>query len=201
MDLQDIWIRCFADFGTEPPHGAFADVTQRYREAHRAYHTLQHLDECFAYWVETRASAEIGLALFYHDAIYDTHTSDNEEKSAQLAIATLEGALPRAALERIAALILTTKHDAQPQGDDETLLIDIDLAILGAPSKRFDEYERQVRIEYGWVAEADFRSGRARILRSFLDRPILYGTAFLHDKLEAQARSNLRRSLAALAGR
>jgi len=36
VNLQDIWIRCFADLGAELPHDAFADVTQRYREAHRA---------------------------------------------------------------------------------------------------------------------------------------------------------------------
>jgi len=200
VNLQDIWIRCFADLGAEPTHGAFADVTQRYREAHRAYHTVQHLDECFDYRTETRASAEIGLALFYHDAIYDTHASGNEEKSAQLAMDALGGALSSTMLERIAALILATKHDAEPQAGDATLLVDIDLAILGAAPQRFEEYERQVRVEYSWVPEADFRSGRARILRSFLDRPVLYGTAFFRDRLEAQARNNLRNSLAALEG-
>ena len=200
VNLQDIWIRCFADLGAELPHDAFADVTQRYREAHRAYHTTQHLDECFAYWTEMQASAEIGLALFYHDAIYDTHASGNEEKSAQLAMDALGGTLSSMMLERIVALILATKHDAEPQAGDATLLVDIDLAILGAAPQRFEEYERQVRVEYGWVPEADFRSGRARILQSFLDRPVLYGTKFFRDRLEAQARTNLQHSLAALEG-
>jgi predicted metal-dependent HD superfamily phosphohydrolase len=200
MVLKKAWARCFADLGVESPGGAFADVVARYREPHRAYHTVQHLDECLSYWDEAHAPSEIGLALFYHDAIYDMHAHDNEERSARLAMEVLGGALPHAALDRIADLILATKHDAAPATDAAMLLVDIDLSILGAALGRFDEYERQVRAEYNWVPEADFRTGRARILRAFLERPVLYGTPFFHDRLEMRARQNLRRSLAALEG-
>jgi predicted metal-dependent HD superfamily phosphohydrolase len=197
--LQESWTQCFAALGAAAPAGAFADITASYREPHRAYHTLQHLDECITYWADARASAEIGLALFYHDAVYDTHAADNEEKSARLAVDMLGSTLPRAVLDRIAAMILVTKHDAMPDTTDAKLLVDIDLAILGAAPPRFDEYERQVRVEYGWVAESAFREGRGRILRQFLERPVLYNTAVFRERLERQARENLQRSLAALA--
>ena len=198
MDLQDTWTRCFAELGAAPPEGAFADVTARYGEPHRAYHTVQHLHECMGLWRDTQASAEIGLALFYHDAIYDTHAADNEERSAQLAVDVLSSALPQANIAQIGALILATKHAAAPETDDAKLLVDIDLAILGAEPARFDEYERQVRVEYGWVSDDAFREGRARILRHFLERPVLYSTADLRRRLERRARNNLWRSLAAL---
>src|SRR5262245_5292010 len=64
----------------------FDDIVAAYREPHRHYHTLQHLDECFAKLQTLRAAArhpeEIDLALWFHDAIYDVARTDNEARSA-----------------------------------------------------------------------------------------------------------------------
>ena len=58
-----------------------AQVLARYREPQRHYHTIQHLDECFERWPEIRLHAvrpaEAELALWFHDAVYDTHRADN----------------------------------------------------------------------------------------------------------------------------
>lgn len=75
----------------------------------------------------------------------------------------------------------------------------MDLAILGAPPALFDHYEQQIVREYQAVPPAAFRSNRRRILQGFIDRPRIYHTAAFHDTREAQARSNLRRSIQALA--
>ena len=40
-----------------------------------------------------------------------------------------------------------------PATHDAQLLVDIDLAILGASKSRYDQYEKQVRFEYQWVDE------------------------------------------------
>jgi len=50
---------------------------------------------------------------------------------------------------------------------DAPLLVDVDLSILGQPKARFDEYERQIRAEYGWVPEKIFGTKRAEILQRF----------------------------------
>jgi predicted metal-dependent HD superfamily phosphohydrolase len=85
-------------------------------------------------------------------------------------------------------------------GDVDTqLLLDIDLAILGAAPERFAAYESQIRAEYAHVPEADFRSGRAQVLSGFLARPRIYATAAFHDALEHRARENLAKALAVLA--
>jgi predicted metal-dependent HD superfamily phosphohydrolase len=73
--------------------------------------------------------------------------------------------------------------------------VDVDLSILGASEVRFAEYERQVRQEYGWVAEGAFRQARARVLTSLLSRSSIYSTAWFAARLEGQARKNLSRSL------
>jgi predicted metal-dependent HD superfamily phosphohydrolase len=94
--------------------------------------------------------------------------------------------------------VLVTKHDGVPSGADASLLVDIDLGILGAAPARFDEYETQVRFEYSWVPEDGFRSGRIRVLRSFLERPNIYATPRVRAEREARARENLTRSIAQL---
>ena len=92
--------------------------------------------------------------------------------------------------------MLLTRHEAQPQSDDARLLVDIDLAILGAEPQRFDEYEAQVRKEYAHVPDLFFRMARGRILKEFLARPSIYSTPYFKDRFEAQARANVERSLA-----
>jgi len=46
---------------------------------------------------------------------------------------------------------MATAHHDEPEGRDATLVVDIDLAILGTDPARFAEYEQQVRAEYAEV--------------------------------------------------
>ena len=148
-----------------------------------------------------QAPGEVAIALFYHDAVCDTRTRDNEEQSTALAAEVLLEycRMDRNTVERIRALILATRHEAVPSWADAELLFDIDLAILGADEMRFDEYERQIRVEYSWVAPEDFRKGRSAVLRGFLARNAIYATGPFRGGPESAARRNLARSLAALA--
>ena len=200
------WIETWRSLGvTDSPalrrlHG---DVLGRYAEPHRHYHTAQHLAECFekvgAIISLAEHPAEVHVALWFHDAIYDTGRHDNEERSAAWARSAAQelGAAPDSA-QRIHDLIMLTRHAAEPVGVDGQVLVDADLSILGAPPARFQEYEAQVRREYEWVAEAVFRSTRARILKEFLNRRHLYCTAHFRERYEGQARRNLRDSLESL---
>ena len=180
------------------------DVLARYREPQRHYHTMQHIDECFERWQEVRAHAshpaEVQLALWFHDVIYDTQRTDNEARSAALARdAALSLGVADASAERISELILFTRHAVAPEGRDAEALIDVDLSILGAATARFDEYERQVRQEYAWVPEDTFRKRRREVLEQFLARRYIYSTDVFRARYEPRARGNLQRSLAALA--
>ena len=189
---RDLWER----WGSRPADGLYEELIARYREPHRKYHTEQHLDECFAHFdAAPEHPAEVELALWFHDAIYDTRRQDNEEKSAAWA----RRVCPAEAAERVHALVMATRHDAVPSGRDAELLVDIDLSILGAAPERFDEYELQVREEYAWVPGFVFRRKRAEILEGFLARPAIFSTAMFFQALEQAARANLRRSLQQLA--
>lgn len=201
--LATRWERLWSGLHLQPPRDGFEALLARYRERHRAYHTDQHLEECLDRLDQTRHLATfpeaIELALWYHDAIYQPRAPDNEAASAALAERELTrvGA-PRPLITAVVALILHTAHQAEPPPGDPTLLVDIDLAILGADQARYAEYELQVRREFRWVPAMLFRSRRAAILRAFRNRPRLYGTDFFHDRLEGAARKNLSAAIDAL---
>lgn len=178
----------------------FQQLVASYSEPHRKYHTVQHLEECLTNLDQVRSEAErpaeVELALWFHDAIYDTFRKDNEERSAEWAReSALAGSLAREPANRIYKLILITRHDAVPDGGDAVVLVDVDLAILGAEAARFDEYERQIREEYAWVPQILYRKGRRQVLRRFLERETIYGTAYFRSHHETRARENIARLL------
>lgn len=170
------------------------DLLNRYSEPHRSYHTLQHLTECIELFSEVGDTSEnpaaVELALWFHDAIYDQH-GHNEERSAALAGTALAHALPTPLVALVQALIMATRHTSIPYSIDGSILVDIDLAILGANDKRFDEYTAQIRKEYGHIPDAQFAIGRASVLKSFLQRQKIYTTDILYNRLEKSARENL----------
>lgn len=178
----------------------YEELIARYSESHRKYHTVRHLDECFAKLAEVRLCAEhpeeVEVALWFHDAIYEPRSNENEAKSAELASSKIQiagGSLE--CVKRISTLIMVTQHAAVPQSDDARVLVDVDLAILGESPERFDEYETQIRGEYSWVPEFIFERERKRILREFLARPAIFNTTLFRERYESRARDNLQRSI------
>lgn len=174
-------------------------------EPHRRYHGLQHLGECLqhleACWTLAERPAELALALCFHDAIHDPQAPGNEARSAAWAAQAMqEGGFAADSCRRVERLILLTRHapSTSPVATDEALMLDIDLAILGATPARFAEYADQIRAEYAWVEEGAYRSVRSRLLGDFLGRPQIYRSGFFHAALETAARRNLQAALAAL---
>ncbi|MFO0619095.1 MAG: hypothetical protein U0414_41280 [Polyangiaceae bacterium] len=208
------WARAWSAVGASAAPALFDEVCARWAEPHRAYHGTSHLLACLAVFDEAVAAraadgdgahvraAEVELGLWFHDAIYDPKAKGNEEASAAWAReALLTGGAESACADRVAALVLATKHDAVPDTPDAALLVDVDLSILGADEATFAAYERGVRAEYAWVPDDAFREGRARILRGFLERTTIFATAWFVERFEARARRNLSASLDHLSGR
>lgn len=202
--LRERWMTTWQGLPSIPaPPDLFAELERRYREAQRHYHTLRHLEECFAALDDMRTAGDdttaIELALWFHDAIYDVHRHDNEEQSAAWAASCLERAgVPRPTVDKVTALILATRHHAAGADPEACLLVDTDLAILGAAPPRFREYERQIRAEYAHVPDDVFAHKRREILEEFLQRPALFATPAGRARYEGQARINLSEALARL---
>lgn len=190
--------------------GVRAQLASIYSAPDRHYHNLDHIRTLLALAEEHAREITDGeaveVAIWFHDAVYDTRKADNEAESAKLAKELLAGAAAEKRLEFIAAMIRASAKHGIPdsmQGataKDCALFLDMDLAILGSPVGEFDVYERAVRLEYGWVADEAWVAGRRKVLRNFLARPFIYATPQFRKSHEAAARSNLTRSLARLEG-
>jgi predicted metal-dependent HD superfamily phosphohydrolase len=198
--MRSRWKETWTRLGVAAPPGCFEELERAHWETHRHYHTMRHLKECFACFdaIPTHPSKTVAveLALWFHDAVYDPTQKDNEAKSAKRAEAVLSRAGAMDVAPKVCELVLATRHDRTPDSDEACLLVDVDLSILGAAPSRFEEYERQVRAEYAWVSEADFARARAKLLTRFLERPRIYQTAFIAERLETQARKNLESAIA-----
>jgi predicted metal-dependent HD superfamily phosphohydrolase len=199
--LKASWKRCWNGLNAQG-EGLYLmeKLVSSYLEPQRKYHTIQHLSECLSllsHHIDLAIEpAEVEVAVWFHDAIYNVKIHDNEEFSADWAVAELSKArIATERVERIRQLILATRHMALPEGQDQMLLVDIDLSILGASRVRFEEYEAQVRAEYAWVPETIYRQKRAGILSEFLARKPIYSTSQLRKALEGHARENLVYSL------
>lgn len=168
-------------------------LVKAYGEPQRAYHSLQHLEECLGVLDEVKGFMQqpdlIEMALWFHDAVYDPKSGENEALSAKWAIEALGGT---AAAHEVARLIMLTKSHQSGEGPDDAWIIDIDLAIFAQPVSRVLEYERQIREEYAWVPEEVYREKRAEVLRGFLAREPIYRTLWARERFETRARENLR---------
>lgn len=194
-----LWRRLGACSDPAPAHG---EIHRAYSEPHRHYHTLEHIAHVLDRFDDIRsrvgAADAAELALWIHDFVYDPRAKDNEARSAAYAKRLLgEGGVAPAVGERVTDLIMATCHASPPDAPDARYVVDADLSILGAPAAEFDRYEGQVRQEYAFVSEPDWRTGRARILRVFLDRPRIFLTPEF-AALEGPARANLERSIKGL---
>lgn len=167
----------------------------------RAYHNLNHILDCLhiaqPYLPHTQDPLAVQLALWFHDAIYDPHAADNEAQSAVFAGSTLNTAgLSPSLVQEIQRLILTTaSHQAEPGDRNAPLLLDADLAILGAAADKYQQYAQAIRQEYAWVDETSYRQGRGRVLQQFCQRERIYLTQPLYEQRETLARYNLQQEL------
>lgn len=199
MFTQENLQRSLADVGVAMTAPLFSQLCQAYTEPGRHYHTDRHVAVCLAQFRRVahlaEHPAETEIALWFHDAVYDTHRSDNEEKSAEWAHTYLsEGGADSAVAARVADMIIATKtHDAY--ANDACLLVDIDLGVLGASEQAFEAYDREIRQEYDWVPEEQYRAGRVRVLMAFQGKEFIYKTAGFRKRYEEQARRNLARKI------
>lgn len=194
--LEQSWFRAWQNLKLQPPSGLIDQLLVAYSEPQRHYHTEQHLRECLSHFSAAIDLAvhpgEVEIALWFHDAIYELRSHNNERRSAEWAVQALSLAGAEVSVtQRVFELIMVTRHDAAPIDSDQRLLVDIDLAILGAPPERFDEYDRQVQAEYIWVPSFIYKMKRRKVLSGFLSRPSIYSMNHFRERYESQARANL----------
>ena len=200
--LAGIAPQCWS--GCDP--ALFAAVRAAYRSPGRHYHAWSHIEACLGEfmgiaWDRPRAAL---LALLFHDAVYIAGRSDNEARSAEMASDAMRQwtDADEAEQQSVEGMILATAHHhANPGASADTLrLLDIDLAVLGAPQDEYARYAEGVRAE--WVPQvvsaAEFSVGRSRFLKGLLAQVQIYHTPSMRSHRESAARANIEREVAAL---
>jgi len=175
-----------------------------YARPPRAYHNLDHAVECAMMAEEYRLPPIATMALLYHDAHYVAGGKSNEEESVAILREhfgdwrdnfTKDDPLPHpegpSPLERIASLIMATKHDRLPEVPLEAWVMDIDMSILGREPEVFAAYDEAIRAEYGFLSDADFEEGRTMFLMKLQLREWIFYSPILRDRFEKQARNNI----------
>jgi predicted metal-dependent HD superfamily phosphohydrolase len=181
----------------------FPDLVRSYAEPHRHYHNAGHIAACLTRLDEVRGLVHdplaLELAVWWHDAVYDPRSGDNEAQSARQAVDALDraGGAPGLAV-RVANLVLVTRTH-EPDGEpDAAWMIDLDLAVLGGAPDEFAAYDAGIRREYAWVEPEVYRHKRAAVLAGFLARPAIFRTSHFRDRHEIAARRNLAHALKGL---
>jgi predicted metal-dependent HD superfamily phosphohydrolase len=192
----------------EPPPHLINGLRKRYGEPHRAYHNWSHIEALLKHFHAHRglvnAPTTVLWALYWHDAIYDPSSAENERNSALLLREEASGLISTRELDDAAAIIDATAKHAVPSGltteqeSDLKLFLDIDLSILGQRDEVFDDYEAAIRQEYSFVPLELYKAGRISILQGFLNRDRLFFTDTFHELWEKKARENLKRSISDL---
>jgi predicted metal-dependent HD superfamily phosphohydrolase len=88
--MKDRWQKLAA---LRVPQDILGELVQAYSSPERYYHNLMHIQDCLSIFEQTSFLAarpeEVELVIWFHDAVYDTRRSDNEEKSAAWAEAVI----------------------------------------------------------------------------------------------------------------
>jgi predicted metal-dependent HD superfamily phosphohydrolase len=202
--LPAVWLRTARNVGAKGDvAGVGARLLAAYGDPARGYHDLRHLDEVLRTVDDLAHRAAdpdaVRLAAFFHDAVYDAHATDSEQRSADLAGRELRRRRVdgHRVAEVVRLVLLTRTHDPAPEDVDGAVLCDADLAVLAADPARYRDYTDGVRREYAHVPDEQFAAGRAAVLRSLLDLPALYRTPEARA-WEAVARANVEAELARL---
>ena len=194
------WLQLMSGLGLNENSTTFNNLVKAYSEPHRRYHTLEHIGamlkhfDCIKHIVQAPLLVELGI--WFHDAIYQPFSSSNEADSADWAYRFLkENNAPESDAQCVFNLVMVTQHNSMPADNDQAILVDIDLSILGCESETYEQFEKDIRFEYKRVPYFLYKKKRKEILKQFLDRETIYQTAFFRDKYERRARSNMELAL------
>lgn len=178
----------------------WTEIDKNYSSKKRHYHTLQHLDSLLTQLTDVKDEIQnwntILFTLYYHDIVYNSLKSDNEEKSAELAEKRMKQiSVSIDTIELCKNQILATKSHIKSTDSDTNYFTDADLSVLGQNWETYSLYYKNVRKEYSIYPDFVYNPGRKKILIHFLSMDRIFKTDFFHNKFEIQAKQNLQKEI------
>ncbi|MCP4417941.1 MAG: hypothetical protein GY805_15070 [Chloroflexi bacterium] len=211
--MRGRWLR-FAErlgFGVADAEVVWLGLVAAYEADGRFYHNLTHIEHALNIADQLQEVAAdftaVQLAIWFHDVVYDPRQSDNEAQSVAYVQRVLHPLnVPEKMLTTVSNLILATKNHetATSAGSVQAVnstnsnyfvMLDADLAILGASPERYAQYAHAIRQEYSFVPDAAYQAGRTAVLHRFLERSPFYFTDWMRDWGETAVVQNLSQEL------
>lgn len=177
----------------------WAKIETAYSGKSRHYHNLQHLENMLTELEAIKSDlADWDLLIFalgYHDIIYKSTGSNNEEQSAENFVDDLSPFLENERVSQGSRIIIATKGHSPSTDRDTNYFTDADLAILGSSAEHYQAYSQQIRKEYSIYPDFIYNKGRRKVLEHFLQMERIYKTDYFFEKYEVQAKMNLKKEL------
>lgn len=200
--LKNTFLNLLANYSTNNNFNIllWQEIEEHYTSKKRHYHTLEHLDNLL--FQLTPISGKIShwntvlFTLFYHDSIYSSLKSNNEEKSAELAYKRMNQlSVPKEIIDNCYSQILATKSHKTSEDLDTNYFTDADLSILGQDWEVYAQYYKNVRKEYAIYPNLVYNSGRKKALQHFLTMENIFKTEYFYQKFEKTARKNIQQEI------
>jgi len=183
------------------------EIVYRYSGHNRYYHNLNHIAHLFTlcdkYLDKIANPAVMGFAILYHDVVYDTYSTDNEEQSVAFAEAHLSQLnINTGLINNVKTFIKATKDYTIPPDyplqHDLALFFDFDMAILGVDEEMYKLYSEKIRQEYSKYPDKVYKEGRKLAMQKVLTSENIFYTNELRQEMEEKARENINREVSLL---
>ena len=186
------------------------DVYRCLIEYFRRYHTYEeHIEPGLKLFETIKGMCQAPLlgelAWWYHDAIYIPASPNSEVISADKAhFDCIQLGYGQEIATTVRSLVMATQHfKTEPQTQDERIIHDLDLAILGSNPDEYDKYKKLIREEYNFIDDKDFAQGRLQVLEHFRSqsgsptstKKSLFKTQYFIDNYEMKAIDNIQREI------
>ncbi|WP_299942706.1 hypothetical protein [uncultured Microbulbifer sp.] len=197
------WLELMERLGFDSNIETYLKLQSHYDKKHRHYHNSSHINATLKNLEQVKHLANdynaLEIALWFHDAIYKVFSSGNELNSANWASQFLK--INKAQdnfIENVHRLIMATLHNTVFYDNDERLIVDIDLSILGSHGELYNKFELWVGREYKLIPGFIYKKKRKKILEGFLARKRIYSHEYFFEKFEESARKNIRNTIDSL---
>lgn len=167
----------------------------------RCYHNINHIVQCleeYDLYCEDAQDDDLKIAIWFHDLVYTVGREDNEERSIQHTIPLIKK-LNCVSESKVKRLILATKHNKDLKNEDEQLIADLDLSVLGQGYGAYRQYQEAIYREYKITKKnwSEFAKGRVKVLEKLLakNKGRIYYLDYFHKKCGENAFTDINREL------
>jgi predicted metal-dependent HD superfamily phosphohydrolase len=194
--FTDLWARNLIQDAPNNSLQIYQLLIDAYNEKQRVYHTQQHIEDCLTLFDEIKDQLQnadsVELAIWFHDAIYQINSRENEELSADLFMNMSEEILIPTTRHQVYQHIIATLHNGSEMLEhDSRYMVDIDLSSFGLPWDKFIQNSLEVRQEMSHIPDEIFYPKQCAFQQSLLKHGRFYQTDYFFKNYEQRALNNI----------